>query len=495
MPAPDTVEVPGGPDAFLKKIRIILAEGRDGFPRSISELSSRLYGLANRTQLSNVGENINREKYAALCNELNTSPAEFEIPLAHFRIRRRGKPVLDFKNRGFNRVSMARKLGEAYRVTCGIGTDVPGGFPLLAKRDWLRLTEKLADLDIADIRHRWFSEAEFPPAPALELALMELLDYGTWVKAVAPGTRFDDLPAYRLGDVRLTHDGRVELDLGPSRYKDFADTCNVLELEFAEHYQRDAFRLLSPQAQLSQCRLRMEAGKPRDPLDLKWRNAVPGVNTLFVLVNVQPGEHHFFYHDRTPRGPDGQVVKLAEAQGTKHVVPAGTFQSDSPIEHHTLRDRRLERTVWREFAEELIGEQLVKDWIAGGKDFLKHPLVAPFYDLRAPRDGTAPSSKIFYLGVGLDPLTLKPEILTLMVVDERRIKIRRPDGGFDIGLTDLNSQIPLVFGGNWEGKFDHEYLNTDTLKHFLSGEETLPAGAAVAQLALLRLGEIEALFA
>jgi hypothetical protein len=109
-----------------------------------------------------------------------------------------------------------------------------------------------------------------------------------------------------------------------------------------------------------------------------------------------------------------------EASGTYHVIPAGTFQ---PIlwndrEHATEFD--IDFTLLREFAEECYNDKADVD------GHLDHSIT----EIRKKNrrfDATLQlhaqgAIKTYFMGLSVDPVTLKPEILALCIADLAALK-------------------------------------------------------------------------
>jgi hypothetical protein len=162
--------------------------------------------------------------------------------------------------------------------------------------------------------------------------------------------------------------------------------------------------------------------------------------------------------------------KVAAAMGVYHVVPAGEFQPAGINPGDFGADMDLWRNMVREYAEEFLG---LPDSIGStGRtiDFDKDEPYASISRARASGDATP-----FFLGIGIDPLTLKPEILTVCVFS---------DMAFDRIFGDMpekNTEGRLVSGHRNLGvPFTQEGVDT-YLK--TASVETLPAGAGCLALA------------
>ena len=281
----------------------------------------------------------------------------------------------------------------------------------------------------------------------------------TYAEAIAsrdPPTTFENRWSYRL----------VEIDAGAERftlkfelccYYDYLNTCETLAYELAEHQcrrrlvtkdPRDALRFLDYRRSLS------------DPFDLRNRCVMPGIDTL--SIRVDSGQPTFFMHQRNPDS-------VAIAAESFHVIPAGEFQPASYL--GVERDFRLWHNIMRESNEEIL---LAED------EFESDPL----YELNAPyalmnqalRDHHVTTH---FLGVVLDTLPLKAEILTACVYTA---------DAFDRVFGDVphaNREGKILRGDGRGIPFDNENVMRflDPSKTLSPRAGTLPAGAACLSLA------------
>lgn len=199
---------------------------------------------------------------------------------------------------------------------------------------------------------------------------------------------------YRLLDVHVG-DGPPTLELGAGRYFDYLDTGEVLAYEAARAWRagkRDFHSL----------RLRHLL---RDPFDFPGRVTSCGVITLTVRRSGQGVGAGFLLHRRNPKA--GEV-----ASGMLHAVPAGELAPSSIADDSAHRDLSLWRNIIREYAEEMLGVADARGKSGRPIDFDND---YPFSDLTAA--AVTGAAECYFLGIGLDPLTWKPEILTVCVFD------------------------------------------------------------------------------
>jgi len=326
--------------------------------------------------------------------------------------------------------------------------DQLGAFPLVGRSDWL--PEQLVELARVDGLKRQAS----PNPPSARWFHPSFLDAGetceSWSKKHNPKMQITDDVSYRLMGIDTSQGPNAPiLTFARSSYFNYYNTCEAIAFELAD-WRVGNMQSASPPPERLPAR-----GAPGDVWNLERRNAVAGLNALFILHGLPGLNTVFLVHEREQRGE----AQLAEAQNTLHVVPAGTFQPDG-YKGGLERDFSMSRSIVRELAEELLGQKEVEEQTRMGRDFLNEPAVTPYRD--ALRDGGV---KIFYLGTAFDPVTIKPEVMLVVVADAKALEVA------------CCSQ----FERNWEGEpvvFD---WTTEWLDEHASSPNTLPAGAACMQ--------------
>ena len=127
---------------------------------------------------------------------------------------------------------------------------------------------------------------------------------------------------------------------------------------------------------------------------------------LTIRLRRYPAEPSFLLHWRDPE-------KVATAAGVYDVIPAGEFQPSSVALWDRRSDFDLWRNIVREYSEELLAAPEHDGTGSQPIDYDSWPL---YQDLeRARRSGAL---RPFFLGIGLDALTLAATILTVVVVDD-----------------------------------------------------------------------------
>ena len=254
-----------------------------------------------------------------------------------------------------------------------------------------------------------------------------------------------NLPLYGLGGVQINGSGsqkEITLDICKGYYYDFYNTCEILSAEMADR------RRIKMDQNLSQGRLPLR-DKVLDVFDFSNRFAGIGINVLTILQNVRDtsGQRHnyFLLHKRSSQG-------VAEGSNSYHVVPAGSYQPATVEfpEKVDPMDRNLNSTVVREFGEELLG-------IEEFSDLFNAELVMAYEKV--------PTAS--FIGVGLDPLNTKAEILACLTLDVGKTPL------FDGKQS--SSEIQEHLTETYEGAVSLKPLSMSMLKQFRDNPMSIPA--------------------
>lgn len=191
-------------------------------------------------------------------------------------------------------------------------------------------------------------------------------------------------PLYCARKIYLDQDDRVNIDIYRSDYYNFMNTCKVLEIEMI--YNRH--------------------GKYRHNIDLfalENRYCGIGVNCLTIIKDLKDDNNvYFLFHERSS--------KVAESPGLIHAVPAGSLQPTCKISGTNFLvdanefDKQLANTVLREYFEELLSIEGMEE-LGSAKLMLSNE---EYIKLKK-------NSRIYYMGIGLEPLNTKVEILATMI--------------------------------------------------------------------------------
>lgn len=186
---------------------------------------------------------------------------------------------------------------------------------------------------------------------------------------------------YRLVEVTATDEG-LELSYEVGKYHDATDT-------------QEAFGFVSAtDAKLGRY-------LPSDPFDLRARCASTAICTLTLLDSNPP---RFVFHHRSP-------TAVHQGVGQFHIVPAGEFEP-AVVDPNVYDDFDFWTNIRREYAEEFLGlPDGLKEPLADRPE-QDHPMLQILNELHDSKD-----LALWEYGLGLNPVTLKPEILVIGVLN------------------------------------------------------------------------------
>jgi transcriptional regulator with XRE-family HTH domain len=276
------------------------------------------------------------------------------------------------------------------------------------------------------------------------------------IRDLDPPSLFENRVSYRLLDLACDRDHWVQT-YGFTTYFAMIDVCEAVAHEVAAawlQHDGDPTRISS-----SELPFRSLIG---DPFDLSRRVVLPSVDTLTIRRGERGGGSTLFLHRRNP---DNVVV----AGGMTHIIPAGVFQPSGITPRNIRADFDIWHNILRELSEELLGNP-EHDGSSG--EPIDYEAEEPFASLNAARnDGQI---RAWYLGMGLDPLTLAGEILTVLVIDA---------DVFDRVFANIvawNSEGDVVFGA--DGSIGVPWRR-DTVYRLMAAEPLAPAAHACVELA------------
>ena len=291
---------------------------------------------------------------------------------------------------------------------------------------------------------------DLPDVSGRPLSSGGLVSYTFLKKAIAAEKvqrRLWDGTSYRVMEIEAA-DSHIDFVFSRGSYYKFLDTSEILGAELALAEERAADRGGS---------LKLEdiprRGIPSDAFKFYMRSVPLGVNCITILKNFAPkitrdgrttalkkGTYFLMHHRRTD---------VIEAQNVWHLVPAGGHQPIG-IADPDHWQANVWCTVAREFLEECLGVKAADEQHSGASGFFENDAAKPRLD--ALFSGSKPAAKTFLLGVGLDPLNLKPEALVAIVVDWERTR------------RNLVSNIALEIKENYEGQITYvELYGPETL--------------------------------
>jgi hypothetical protein len=291
---------------------------------------------------------------------------------------------------------------ELAAIAAGLYPDLPrvAGTDLLCWPAWQPATP----LDLAELRLDWVSA---PPRPAADgtaattahvlprtAAAQAYPTYAAAIEALDRPALFENRVCYRLLDADLG--ATPGLRFGPSRYFDAVNLGQAVA-----HELTGAWAASGTVPELAALPLRASVG---DPCALPSRSALTAVTTL-TLRRAPGGATTFLLHWRDP-------ARVNHAGGLYQVMPAGIFQPVSAAPAARRHDLSLWRCMTREFSEELLGGSEEYPTRGGRLDYGRWPF---YRELAAARE--AGTLRVSCLGLGVDPLTLATDILTVAVFE------------------------------------------------------------------------------
>ena len=279
--------------------------------------------------------------------------------------------------------------------------------------------------------------------------------YADVLGALSKPRLFEDRTCYRILGACSPPDGAA-LEFGEGRYFQMINTCEAAAHEYA------AAILSGDQPTLEDLPLRSAIG---DPTDLRRRQAMSAIGTLTLRADRARGDAAMILHWRDPS-------RVATGGGLYQVAPVGMFQPSHDAEWNLANDFSLWRAIVREMSEELLG---------GGEDY--HSDAAPIDYERWPLQATlaaarrAGTLRLHWLGLGLDPLTLVVDMLSVAVVDAPVF-----DAVF-AGLVRANEEGHLVAGQDPAGATAGLPFTAASVERFAAAEPMQSAGAALLRTA------------
>jgi hypothetical protein len=204
--------------------------------------------------------------------------------------------------------------------------------------------------------------------------------------------------------------------------------------------------------------LRDAIGNPCDPTR---RPANLAISALTLRLDAVTGEASFPLHWRDPG-------KVGHAGGLYMVMPVGVFQASDDASAHQENDFSLWRCLLREYAEELLG---------GSEDHGAEPIDYAAWPFAAAMSQALASGRLRaeVLGMGVDPLTLATDLLTVVTIESRLY-----DDLFSDAVR-INSEGRLVDSAeHGQGRFP---FTAKTVDRLTTREPLQAAGAALIRLA------------
>jgi hypothetical protein len=203
---------------------------------------------------------------------------------------------------------------------------------------------------------------------------------------------------------------KVDLKVAESEYFLFQNTCEILSFEMVYAM------VVKNQKQLQFKSLPLRK-KVKYIFDFENRYVGIGICTLTIFKNLssendQNSKGGFLLHERS------RDANVTQAMGTIHVVPAGEYQPQGmSFDNFKTVDRFLCNNVMREFGEELLNipefTKLNNNNLLTENFIVNNILKNVINDKR--------NSELYFLGIGIDALNTKCEVLTCLVIDMKEI--------------------------------------------------------------------------
>lgn len=365
------------------------------------------------------------------------------------------------RTRAYLNASRHRLTGLARRQYPD-GWFVPGT-GLLARPAWI--PDRPVPLE--QVRLRWAPE---PPPAVLDGTAPELAAvrppragpgrYPRYSEAVGELARpglFENRVCYRL----LEAGAGPELTFGRGRYFDLIDTCEAAAHEFAAAHPADGAQAADG-GRAADMPFRRALG---DPTDLGRRPVMSAISTLTIRHDRDRREAEFLLHWRDP-------AKVASGGGLYQVMPVGMFQPSHDAAWNEANDFDLWRSIVRELSEELLGT--TEDYGSGERpvDYAGWEFSRALDQARARGE-----LRVFWLGLGMDPLTFVADMLSVAVFDAKVF-----DAMFG-RLVSANAEGHRVEFEDGTGRAAGLPLRADQVARLTRDEPMQVAGAALLGLA------------
>jgi hypothetical protein len=314
-----------------------------------------------------------------------------------------------------------------------------------------------------------------------ETAALRADPFGTYAHALAaldPPRLLENRTTYRLVKLDPPASGSpLRLAFAPGSYIDVINICEAAAHELAGAVlagsggqERAAptegipgWPGLPPAVTWQELPWRRRIG---DPFDAGRRPLLPAISTLVLRHDPASGQATFLLHWRDP-------ATVASGGGLYQVVPVGMFQPSADAAWNEANDLDLWRATVRELSEELLGADESYGTDTAPLDYERWPL---YQALAEARD--AGRLRVFWLGTGVDPLTLVVDMLHVAVFDA---------DVFDTLFADLvttNAEGHLIGAGSGHGDAPRGIpFTVETVERYAGAEPMQPAGAALLRLA------------
>ncbi len=283
--------------------------------------------------------------------------------------------------------------------------------------------------------------------------------YADALGALSRPALFENRACYRLLDVR-TSAAAADLAFGRGRYFEMINICEAAAHEYAAAALADGGPDRPPAAE--ELPLRSLIG---DPTDLRRRPVMPATCTMVLRADHVSGGAQMILHWRDP-------ARVASGGGMYQVAPVGMFQPSHDAEWNEANDFSLWRSIVRELSEELLGSGEDYQSDAAPIDYRRWPLYATLAGARR-----AGSLRLYWLGLGADPLSFAIDMLSVAVFDAPLF-----DAVFS-GLVSANEEGRIITGEDPTGATIGIPFTAANVERFAAAEPMQAAGAALLRTA------------
>ncbi|WP_262063969.1 helix-turn-helix transcriptional regulator [Streptomyces sp. STR69] len=340
-----------------------------------------------------------------------------------------------------------------------------GNSPVLTRPGWMAP----APIDLAGVELSWLSQVEHPTVVGSEPEAEAVRPlsarggrydrYSQAIRAVDKPSLFENRPSFRLMGTDWAGD-TARMAFGYTTYFDMVDVCEGVSHELANAWLAtgsDPEWLQAPR--WDDLPFRSLVG---DPFDLTRRPLLPSIDTLTIRRDRDRAS--FVLHHRS-------AANVALAGGIYHIMPAGVFQPSSVMPWDQSNDFDLWRNMLREYAEEFLG---MPEADGSSGEPIDYDGTDPFKSLNEAR--LTGKLRAYTFGIGLDPLTLAGEILSVVVIDADVY-----DRVFQT-MVSQNTEGSVVSSSATDGAAGIPFTEAN-VRRLLDSEPLAPAAAACIDLA------------
>ena len=268
----------------------------------------------------------------------------------------------------------------------------------------------------------------------------KLTKYSDIVDKLNPPKLWWDMPHYRVNGINTEKGYELIFRLG----KYFGSFSTLEALAYESAVANAQTKKVGKLMKWNTLRARKVFG---EPTELDRRCSGLGIETITLFG--QNGDYRFVLHRRSSDD-------VAIAEGLMHIIPAGEFQPSSDSDVMIEKDFDFWKNIMREYYEELIDPSISSERIDYEIDWEND---SPFRELnQAKKEGRI---KLFFLGFVIDPLNLKPEILTALVFPQQAFYE-------SIGTLKERNEEGKIIWNNRNQTFEGHKFDEKTIRYYLS---------------------------